>query len=258
MKKNLLPHVSASLVDGTGRASREFYTFLLALADRAGVDMAAELQALSERIDALEGGQQGEAIRAIGSIVARDGILSLIGDTDNPAGRSYYGSNASGERGWWQIIDAIAAGNGLEKSIPTDGYNVLGDLDDASQLPATADVNDAYLIDGDYWAWDGVEWSNEGPPSGEAILSLAELPDAGGGALRKFTRDQYGRVAGTSTATTNDLPEGTANLYYTDARVDARIAAAGGIQVGEVLVADGISPPEMLTDEAETDFLYQG
>lgn len=257
MKKNLLPHVSASLVDGTGRASREFYTFLLALADRAGVDMAAELQALSERIDALEGGQQGEAIRAIGSIVARDGILSLIGDTDNPAGRSYYGSNASGERGWWQIIDAISTGDGLSKSVPTDGYNVLGELDDPSELPATADVNDAYLIDGDYWVWTGAEWDRVGPPSGEAVLSLAELPDAGGGALKKILRDDYGRIAGTSDPTTTDLPEGS-NLYYTDARVDARIAAAGGIQVGEVLVADGISPPEMLTDEAETDFLYQG
>lgn len=93
--------------------------------------------------------------------------------------------------------------------------------------------------------------------SGRVVLSLTELPDSGGGALKKILRDDYGRVAGTSDPTTTDLPEG-ANLYYTDARVDARIAAAGGIQVGEVLVADGISPPEMLTDEAETDFLYQG
>ena len=70
-------------------------------------------------------------------------------------------------------------------------------------------------------------------------------------------RDSFGRVAGTSDPTTTDLPEGS-NLYYTNARVDARIAAAGGLQIGEILVADGISPPGMLTDEAETDFLYQG
>lgn len=239
MKKNLLPHVSASLVDGTGRASREFYTFLLALADRAGVDMAAELQALSERIDALEGGQQGEAIRAIGSIVARDGILSLIGDTDNPAGRSYYGSNASGERGWWQIIDAISTGDGLSKSVPTDGYNVLGELDDPSELPATADVNDAYLIDGDYWAWDGVEWSNEGPPSGEAVLSLAELPDAGGGTLQKFTRDQYGRVAGTSSA---EAPQDGKQYARQDGDWSEVQSSGGGV----LPMVNGETPPVLM------------
>jgi len=92
---------------------------------------------------------------------------------------------------------------------------------------------------------------------GIASFGLANLPDAGGGALKKIMRDSFGRVAGTSDPTTTDLPEGS-NLYYTNARVDARIAAAGGLQIGEILVADGISPPVMLTDEAETDFLYQG
>lgn len=92
---------------------------------------------------------------------------------------------------------------------------------------------------------------------GVVTLGLANLPDAGGGALKKIMRDSFGRVAGTSDPTTTDLPEGS-NLYYTNARVDARIAAAGGLQIGEILVADGVSPPVMLTDEAETDFLYQG
>lgn len=94
-------------------------------------------------------------------------------------------------------------------------------------------------------------------PDGVASFGLANLPDAGGGALKKIMRDSFGRVAGTSDPTTTDLPEGS-NLYYTNARVDARIAAAGGLQIGEILVADGISPPVMLADEAETDFLYQG
>lgn len=106
-------------------------------------------------------------------------------------------------------------------------------------------------------AGEGIEVENGDGIAGNPAIGLADLPDAGGGELLKILRDDYGRIAGTSDPTTTDLPEGS-NLYYTDARVDARIAAAGGIQVGEVLVADGISPPEMLTDEAETDFLYQG
>lgn len=49
-------------------------------------------------------------------------------------------------------------------------------------------------------------------------LNLRELEDAGGGELLKILRDGYGRVAGTSAATTDDLPEGVINRY--SGRVD--------------------------------------
>jgi len=53
--------------------------------------------------------------------------------------------------------------------------------------------------------------------------TLKDLTDSGTGAtLVKITRDAKGRISGTSAATTTDLAEGT-NLYYTDARADARI-----------------------------------
>ena len=68
---------------------------------------------------------------------------------------------------------------------------------------------------------DGVE--------GDPAVDLPELPDTGGGALRKLERDQYGRVSGTSEATTDDLPEGS-NLYFTDERArDAVGSVAGGV-----------------------------
>lgn len=54
--------------------------------------------------------------------------------------------------------------------------------------------------------------------SGITNLDLATLADAGGGTLQKVGRDAYGRISGTSAATTDDLSEGTTNLYYTDAR----------------------------------------
>ena len=65
--------------------------------------------------------------------------------------------------------------------------------------------------------------------AGDPAVDLPDLPDAGGGALRKIERDQYGRVSGTSEATTDDLPEGS-NLYFTDQRArDAVGAVAGGV-----------------------------
>lgn len=66
---------------------------------------------------------------------------------------------------------------------------------------------------------------------------LIDLTDSGAGAaLVKITRDSKGRIAGTSAATTSDLMEGS-NLYYTDARADARITAQKG-------VANGLAPLE--------------
>lgn len=63
--------------------------------------------------------------------------------------------------------------------------------------------------------------------SGVITVALAELADAGGGELLKFARDDYGRVAGTSAATTDDLTEGGTNLYFTDARAVNALETTG-------------------------------
>jgi hypothetical protein len=72
--------------------------------------------------------------------------------------------------------------------------------------------------------------------------TLNNLADSGtGAALVKLTRDAQGRISGTSAATTTDLAEGS-NLYYTDARADARIAAAGvptALQAAFIISSDG-------------------
>jgi hypothetical protein len=65
--------------------------------------------------------------------------------------------------------------------------------------------------------------------------TLKDLADSGAGAaLVKITRDAQGRIIGTSAATTSDLTEGS-NLYYTDARADARITLQKG-------AANGLAP----------------
>jgi len=74
-------------------------------------------------------------------------------------------------------------------------------------------------------AGEGIDVAHGDGVAGNPAIGLAELADAGGGALQKTLRDDYGRLAGTSAATTSDLAEG-GNLYFTDERADARAAAA--------------------------------
>lgn len=75
-------------------------------------------------------------------------------------------------------------------------------------------------------------------------VSLRPLNDSGTGtAIYKFTRDSFGRISGTESATTDDLPEGSSNLYYTDARVDARIALSGGVTLP---IVNGETPPQLM------------
>lgn len=210
------PSVTHPVVDRSGLITRPWADYFARMALSQNSDELQQLfEALAQRVAQLE---QGGGVKVIGRrSVTSTGTsiiyVSLVNDIDLPGNTEYYGSDSTGERGFFPIADAIGVDAGeLEKTVGPDGIATLG---------------------------------------------LVALPDTGGGSLKKIVRDGFGRVSGTSNATTTDLPEGS-NLYYTNARVDARIAAAGGLQIGEILVADGISPPVMLTDEAETDFLYQG
>lgn len=62
---------------------------------------------------------------------------------------------------------------------------------------------------------------------GVVTLGLADVADSGqGDRLVKFTRDAKGRVSGTSPATSDDLAEGKAHLYYTQERVQEVLGAS--------------------------------
>lgn len=53
-----------------------------------------------------------------------------------------------------------------------------------------------------------------------------------GGTLQKYGFDVYGRLSEQETATTDNLVEGSTNLYYTNARVDAEIGTMKGVPNG--------------------------
>ena len=55
--------------------------------------------------------------------------------------------------------------------------------------------------------------------AGNPTIGLADVPDSGLGELVGIERDSKGRVTGTRDVTTDDLEEGTSNLYYDDSRV---------------------------------------
>jgi glycerophosphoryl diester phosphodiesterase len=110
------------------------------------------------------------------------------------------------------------------------GLSLLGTLNDSSELPATGDLGDAYIIGDNLFVWDGDSWENVGQfvgpegPQGEPGVVAATAP---------ITYD-----AGTQTVAwagdTDDVPEGSTNLYYTDGRADARIAAASVDDLSDV------------------------
>lgn len=91
-------------------------------------------------------------------------------------------------------------------------------------------------------AGEGIVVADGDGVAGNPSIGLAELPDAGGGTLQKTLRDDYGRLAGTSAATTSDLAEG-GNLYFTDERADARIAAQKGVANGLATLDAGAKLP---------------
>lgn len=53
----------------------------------------------------------------------------------------------------------------------------------------------------------------------DPVISLADLGDAGTGSFKLITRDTKGRLSGTTDGTTDDVPEGALNLYFTEERV---------------------------------------
>jgi hypothetical protein len=99
-------------------------------------------------------------------------------------------------------------------------------------------------------------------PDGTISLDLPVLPDAGGGVLLRMSRDTYGRVSGTSSATTDDLAEGTSNLYFTNSRVAAALAAGPGINLstdgaGVTTISDASLTLADLTDQTGDNLTSQ-
>ncbi len=93
----------------------------------------------------------------------------------------------------------------------------------------------------------GLSISNGNGRDGDTTFRLQEVADTlDGQALVKTTIDEYGRVVATAAASTDDLAEGSTNLYFTaaraDSRADTRIAAQKGVANGLAPLGPGPNP----------------
>ena len=88
---------------------------------------------------------------------------------------------------------------------------------------------------------------------GIVSFDLTDVTVASGGTLQKLTFDAKGRLSEQSAATTDDLTEGSTNLYYTDARAGlaaVTLSASAPLDGSElVAVAQSGSPVQTTTKD---------
>lgn len=197
-----LPRADSQMVDSGGRPTRAFYEFFRSigmgsLSDDAIAAIVGDISVIATVLGSEDGSVEGIPSGAgdyLPTSTLAMGLRSVV----------HYGALADG-----QITFALA--NDLAAPDSTSYYGTS-----SAGVRGWSAVSDAFLATTDITLTVDA--------NGVTTVGLADLADAGGGEIRKFDRDDKGRVAGTSAATTDDLAEGATNLYYTDARADARVA----------------------------------
>lgn len=109
--------------------------------------------------------------------------------------------------GWQQVPDAVAN----LATLPDNGYLVI-DENGVYQSRSIVSADEVNIV-----------VTNGDGNLGDTTINLAEVPDDGTGVLQLTSFDIYGRKTGTAEATTDDLPEGTTNLYWKEAPIDGEI-----------------------------------
>lgn len=242
---NAIPRAQSPLVDRAGHPTREWYSFFLSALEAADgdSDLEEQIRAILARLAALEDSSPlNFQLLGLDSVVVsgtpQNGYvqINLDGDTGEPGGTYFYGTGPDGSKGWQLLGDAFVAEPGeLTKDVePDTGVITLGlaDVPDSGAGTLQAITVDAKgRITGRRAATitgtaGQIAVANGNASSGLPTISLVDVPDAGGGTLQKTQFDAKGRKTGTSTATTDDLAEGSANLYFTTGRA----AAAAPVQ----------------------------
>jgi hypothetical protein len=148
---------------------------------------------------------------------------------------------AAGAYAMRQLV-APAAGIAITNLDGVNGNPTFSLTNDLGALEALAGTGFAVRTAADTWVQRSITTAsnarmtvvNPTGAGGDVQLDLAVLADAGGGALLKFARDAYGRVAGTSAVAAADLVALLAGIY---ARLD------GATFTGDVTLANDPTQP---------------
>lgn len=151
---------------------------------------------------------------------------SKLGVTEAPIDSSYYW-RINGT--WEQVSDAVT---GLQDVVEPGVLVYTGGAPAYRSLIVEGVEDEVVVTNGDGQDLD--------QPSIGVGLSDLENTGVGEGPVKIYTRDSKGRIEGDEPATTDNLPEGENNLYFTEERVRQlltynRIDSAGDLRI----TADG-------------------
>lgn len=93
--------------------------------------------------------------------------------------------------------------------------------------------------------------------SGDPTIGLDDVDDSGEGELQKTQFDSKGRKTGTASATTDDLEEGSSNLYFTDERADERAQQQIEDQKGQANGLASLGPDGKIPSDQIPAYTYR-
>lgn len=176
-----IPNVQSRVVGPGGALTPPWYDFLRHLSTAAGGSsgLQEQIDRIRQQIAEMDGLPADASVLGInsvnvsGDLLSGQVIVSLVNDQDGMGSHYVYGTDANGQRGWLQLADAVHVGGSLVRSIDWGDYDFKGELDDEGDLPPSGNaVDDAYLVLGTLWVWDGSEWVDAGAPPGDVMLAL--------------------------------------------------------------------------------------
>lgn len=196
-----IPRPTERLVDFSGLPTPLWYAFLnrAQTVSNDTTALQAEVVALDARVDALEAG---------------GGSFSILGQQSVQV----LGTPAGG------IVSLQLLGDSIDP-----GFTMRYGTDTTGAKGWFAE-SDAFLV-------VAGELTKAVGSDGVTTYGLADLADAGGGTFRLIVRDAKGRVSGSSAGTTDNVPEGATNLYFTAARVRGTQLTGLSVATGGAIVA---------------------
>uniref|UniRef100_A0AAU8GF05 Tail fiber protein n=1 Tax=Salmonella phage vB_SEnST11_KE23 TaxID=3161174 RepID=A0AAU8GF05_9CAUD len=120
-------------------------------------------------------GPMGASIVAKGVIATYEDLL----DVQNPEQGWLYSITSGGNKGYsyvysgtdWEPLGDLTGPEGPQGPQGPEGQmgagvEILGKLDNTTELPSTGELGQGYLISGDFWGWTGTTYENLGPIQG--------------------------------------------------------------------------------------------